>query len=268
MGFADQFPVEGCFAQTPAYSVMNVPCSEGDAFPPPNGFMATSFSVCDRNTIQNILYPPSCNICPQHQGSGTTNAPIIDKCNPECGPCPASPVVVDIRGDGVEFTSALNGVYFDIVPRDGYRELVAWTRPGSDDAWLCLDRNRNGVIDDGLELFGNYTEQPPSESPNGFVALAEFDRLQLGGNEDGRISRTDAIWTDLRLWQDLNHDGISSIGELRTPEEVGVIGFDLAYKKAKVTDRFGNTILFRAKVFREEGTSVGRYAYDVFLSFD
>jgi hypothetical protein len=177
-----------------------------------------------------------------------------------------SPIVIDVDHSGFSMTDADHGVVFNIL-NDDVPLPISWTAPGSTNAFLVLDRNGNGTIDGGAELFGNTTPQPVnSAAANGFIALAEYDKAANGGNGDGRIDASDAAFTNLRLWQDANHNGVSEPGELHTLPELGVKALSLDYKESKRTDGFGNKYRFRAKVYDADGTHTGRWAWDVFVT--
>src|SRR5262249_6694305 len=129
--------------------------------------------------------------------------------------------------------------------------------------WLALDRNGNGTIDDGRELFGNFTEQPeppPGRVRNGYAALAVFDT-----NGDKMITKADPIFARLRLWHDSNHNGVSESDELSTLADHGIVALGTDYRAGRWIDRFGNAFRFSARVDRTPASKVGPLSADVFL---
>ena len=138
------------------------------------------------------------------------------------------PLTLDLDGDGIE-TLALdpdNPILFDHTG-DGVKTGTGWIQP--DDGFLVLDRNGNGTIDNGRELFGDST--PVFDNEGNEIGLAKdgFDALsQEDSNGDGIVNLEDSRWLDLRVWQDLNSDGISQEGELKTLDELNITGINIA----------------------------------------
>jgi hypothetical protein len=170
----------------------------------------------------------------------------------------SDPILLKL-GNGPWKLSGLNDpVSFDI-NNTGHADTIGWTAADSDIAFLAIDRNGNGRIDDGGELLGNGTLLANgSRAPNGFNALAEFDT-----NGDGVIDQADPVWSRLLLWTDLNHDGASQAGELQPITASSVTSIDLDHHWTGRHDSSGNAFGFEAHF--KEGRRTQPF-YDVFLA--
>lgn len=162
------------------------------------------------------------------------------------------PLVLDLDGDGIELSGLGGGVQFDITG-DGVKEQTAFAT--GDDVLLALDRNGNGTIDSGRELFGDQ-----NGARNGLEELAKFD-----DNQDGIIDGKDSIYNHLLLFSDRNRDGTSQRDELRTLTEVGIASIDLRYRETLERLSSGNSIAQVSSFTRSDGTR-GRAA-DALLQY-
>ncbi|MDH3460713.1 MAG: hypothetical protein OEM00_06975, partial [Burkholderiaceae bacterium] len=146
----------------------------------------------------------------------------------------ATPIVLDLDGNGVRTVAASNGVNFDL-NATGNSAKVGWASAG--DGLLVMDRNGDGVINDGRELFGAATQTADDRrAGHGYAAMALED-----SNNDGMLDASDARWSDLRLWVDANQDGRTDAGELKTLAEYDIMSLDLNVQAGSAVDN-GNLL--------------------------
>jgi hypothetical protein len=140
-----------------------------------------------------------------------------------------SPIVISLAENNLfNFTSTEKGVRFDL-NADGFAEQTAWTRGDLQVGLLALDRNGNGTIDDGRELFGNHTVTAITD---GFAALAQLTLESNGGVRRGHVDEDDPIFAKLKIWVDSNHNGVSEASEL-LPFDRFFSSIGLAYERSK-----------------------------------
>ncbi|TAL22543.1 MAG: hypothetical protein EPO01_08855 [Aquabacterium sp.] len=175
------------------------------------------------------------------------------------------PLAIDLDRDGIE-TIGLAGstsVLFDH-NGDGVRTGTGWLKP--DDAWLVLDRNGNGLVDSGRELFGNDTLVTVAgltrTAASGFEALSALDTgagtAGSAGWGDLVFDARDAAFGRVRLWQDLNQDGASQAAELSTLAAKGITSISLrpqALVPNQVLGTTGNSLTGRATVTYANGST-------------
>ena len=178
--------------------------------------------------------------------------------DPSGDPCDlcSSPILIDIDSDGYALTSATQGVLFDI-DGDGTLDRIGWTSRDDDDAFLWLDANGNGVVESGLELFGS------AEYSNGFIKLAAFDSLVRGGNRDGRIDPQDRVWTQLLLWRDSNHNGISEASEISPLSSARFTALSTEFQTIGKRDQYGNLFRYMGRIDQDTKNTKAAKIFDV-----
>ncbi|MEW6707737.1 MAG: calcium-binding protein, partial [Pseudomonadota bacterium] len=171
------------------------------------------------------------------------------------------PLAIDLDGNGLQTVGiGTNPILFDH-NGDGIRTGTGWLAPN--DAWLVMDRDGNGSIDSGRELFGVDTQITATGTrtdgttytytrgaATGFEALAAQD-----SNKDGVFDSRDAAWSQVKLWQDLNQDGISQATELFTLADKGIASISLNASGVTTNLGNGNTITGTATVGRVDGST-------------
>lgn len=212
-------------------------------------------------TLAAVLFFCACSAFAQ---CGSCGCPVGQDCYcgfTGCNCVPGTPIIIDLNGDGFNLTSSAGGVLFNFFVNSPVQ--IAWTASGADEGWLVLPQD--GQVQNGAQMFGNLTPQPPSEEPNGFLALAVYDQPQNGGNGNGIIDAGDSIFSQLRIWRDSNHDGIVQPGELIGLSDARIKSISLAYKESGRIDNNGNRFRYKSTIVTTDGST--KRIYDVILQF-
>lgn len=182
--------------------------------------------------------------------------------------CYQDPLIIDLGQDGLHLGPAGHTVNFDMAGT-GIAIEMQWVKPNGNEAFLVMDKNGNGIVDDGTEMFTNYGYLILEDrtADNGFVELAQYDNLNLGGNDDAYIDANDEIWSRLSLWLDINADGISTPNEMLSLEDAELTRLGaIAKENSGRRDEAGNVIPLWAWVFNDNATGNKKHKmYDVFF---
>ncbi len=201
--------------------------------------------------------PPNCDYCGGNEEcmcdcNGGEWMPPIEGGSGWCNG--DTPILISLnRESEYLLTSEVDGVPFDL-NGDGMLEQVSWTDASSDVAFLAMDRDGDGAITSGKELFGNNTLPGVT---NGFIALRQMAMETNGNVMRGSVSSDDPIFKKLLLWTDSNHNGISEPSELRRADEL-LSAVGLGYTPNNRRDKHGNRFLFEGWAHRRTAPGKNR----------
>ncbi|MDD2893857.1 MAG: calcium-binding protein, partial [Halothiobacillaceae bacterium] len=166
-----------------------------------------------------------------------------------------SPIALDLDGPsassgqaGIATTGVSHATFFDH-DGNGYAERTGWVTGG--DGILVRDLDANGTIDNGGELFGDHTRLANGQlAANGFAAMADLD-----GNHDGKLDSQDAAWSELKIWQDANGDGVTDTGELKALAELDIQSINTQYTSGSGIDANGNNHRQQSTFTKTDGST-------------
>ena len=186
-------------------------------------------------------------------GASTQDKPVRDPNRP------VAVFVIDMAENDLQLTKPADGVRFDI-DGTGSPIQIGWTQAKSDDAFLFLDTNGNGKVDNGRELIGSGWRKTDGTRVTGgdealMVIQGLVGDLPLGpvAPENEKyvwVDGSDDVFSDLRLWSDVNHNGQSEASELQTLSQANILkiftGFQLNRRRIHDT---GNAFLFEGHLY-------------------
>jgi Ca2+-binding RTX toxin-like protein len=162
------------------------------------------------------------------------------------------PLALDLDGDGLELIGRddrVMPVLFDH-DADGIRSGTGWLN--ADDAFLVMDRNGDGIINDGSEMFGDHTLRYAGSGycSNGFEALSQED-----SNSDGVVDSADVNWSALRLWRDVDQNGQVNDGELFTLDDLNIAGL-MVFPDSSIAEDLGggNRLVAKGTYIKTDGS--------------
>lgn len=232
-----------------------------------NAFVSVSVPIehCLFARLQGSVQPGAASAYPEPAiyyketaGQCTRDHAVPEKEKTNC------PIVLDLERDGYHLAGPTPALAFDI-DADGIKDQIGWTAEGEDDAFLCWDRNGNGRIDDGTELFGWATPLAAgTNAGNGYVALADLDKEVSGGDGDGELSPVDVAWSQLCVWTDLNHDGESQVTEVAALSDQGLLALEYDFNSLQRRDAYGNVFRYSSSMrFLKNGKPKDWPTYDI-----